>query len=126
VIVSPDRNHDVLREHVGCHFFNTTLRVYWSEFHDKESSIAGYRVAIGRMPRGSDITPYKGVGIDSHATFDLGEKHGLSLEEIIFAAVEATNGAGLSIHISSPPTRLISNTESNPYDTDQDFSCITV
>ena len=119
MIVSPDRNHDVRRQHVGCHFFNTTIRVYWSEFHDKESNIAGFRIAIGRRPLGYDIVPYKYVGIVSDAKFDLGEKYGLSLGEAIFATVEATNKAGLSTGVSSLPTRLISNIE-------QDFLCVNV
>lgn len=125
MIISPNRNHDVQRQHVGCHFLNTTLRVYWSEFQDKESNIAGYRVAIGRRPLGYDIIPYTYVGIVSDAKFDLGEKYGLSLGETIFATVEATNKAGLSSKVSSLPTRLISNTDSN-HVTEQDFLCVNV
>ncbi len=124
MIISPDRNHDVRRQHVGCHFFNTSLRVYWSQFHDEESNIAGYRVAIGRKPLGYDIVPYTYLGVVSDAKFDLGEKYGLSLGETIFATVEATNKAGLSTEVASPPTRLISNTDSNL--TQQDFLCINV
>ena len=123
MIISPDRNHDVLREHVGCHFLNKTLRVYWSEFGDKESNIAGYRVAIGREPFRYDIIPYTYTRIASDAKFDLGERYGLSLGETIFATVEATNRAGLSTEAASLPTRLISDRESN-LSTEQDFSCI--
>jgi hypothetical protein len=124
VIISPDRNHDVRREHVGCHLFNTTLRVFWSGFHDEESDIAGYRVAISRRPLGYDVIPYTQFGVVSDAKFDLGEKYGLSLGETIFATVKATNRASLSTEVSSRPTRLISNTDSNL--TQEDFLCINV
>ena len=124
MIISPDENHDVRRQHVGCHFFNTTLRVFWSEFQDEESNIAEYRVAIGRRRLGYDVIPYTNFGIVSDATFDLGEKYGLSLGETIFATVKAINKAGLSIEVSSHPTRLISSTDLNL--TQEDFLCINV
>ena len=124
VIISPDENHDVRRQHVGCHFFNTTLRVFWSEFQDEESNIAEYRVAIGRRQLGYDIIPYTHFGIVSDATFDLREKYGLSLGETIFATVKAVNKAGLSTEVSSPPTRLISSTDLNL--AQEDFLCINV
>jgi hypothetical protein len=124
VIISPDRNHDVRREHVGCHLFNTTLRVFWSGFHDEESDIAGYRVAISRRPLGYDVIPYIHFGIISDTKFELGEKYGLSLGETIFATVKAMNKAGLSTEVSSPPTRLISKSDSNL--AQEDFLCINV
>ena len=124
MIISPDHNHDMRPEHVGCHLFNTKLRVFWSGFHDEESNIAEYRVAIGRSHRGYDIIPYTHFGIVLDAKFDLGEKYGLSLGETIFATVKAINKAGLSTEVSSRPTRLISNTDSNL--TQEDFLCINV
>ena len=112
------------REHVGCHILNTTLRVFWSEFHDEESNIAEYRVAIGRRQLEYDIAPFKHFGIVSNAKFDLGEKYGLSLGETIFVTVKAINKAGLSTEVSSRPTRLIANTDSNL--TQEDFLCINI
>ena len=126
MIVSPDRNHDVRRQHVGCHLFNTTLRVHWSEFHDKESEIAQFRVALGRRPLESDIIPYTYVGIVTDAKFDLGGQYGLSSGEIIFATVEATNNAGLTAKVSSLPTRLISEYSDNGNVSEEDFLCINV
>ncbi|XP_028410885.1 uncharacterized protein LOC114533553 [Dendronephthya gigantea] len=123
VIISPDRNHDVRRGHVGCHFINTTLRIYWSRFYDEESNIAGFRVSIRRKPRGSDVIPYTYFGITSEARFHLHENYGLSLGQTIFATVEATNKAGLSIEATSPLTRLISLTDSNLVN-EQDFLCV--
>ena len=123
MIVSPDGNHDVRRQHVGCHLFNTTLRVYWSQFHDKESRIAGFRVAIGRRPLEPDIIPYTYVGIVTDASFHLSQYYGLSLGETIFATVEATNEAGLSSKLASRPTRLISD---NPDFSEEDFMCVDV
>ena len=124
MIISPDRNHDVRRQHVGCHFFNTTLRVYWSEFYDKESKISRFRIAIGRRPLEADIIPYRNVGIVSDAKFDLGEQYGLSLGDTIFATVEATNKAGLSAKVASLPTRLISEYSDNQ--SEEDFVCVNV
>ena len=126
MIISPDRNHDVRRQHVGCHFFNKTLRVHWSEFHDEESQIAEFRVAIGRRPLEADIIPYRYVGIVLDAKFDLGEQYGLSLGETIFATVEATNKAGLSAKVASLPTRLISEYSDNNNLSEEDFLCINV
>ena len=124
MIISPDRNHDVRRQHVGCHFFNTTLRVYWSQFHDEESQIAEFRVAIGRRPLEPDIISYTYVGIVSNENFDLGEQYGLSLGETIFATVEATNNAGLSTKVASLPTRLISDYPDKNNLSEEDFSCV--
>lgn len=123
MIVSPDRNHDVRHEHVGCHFLNTSLRVHWSGFYDKESMIAGFRVAIGRRPHEPDVIPYTYVGIVTDTKFDLGEQRGLSLGETIFATVEATNKAGLTAKVTSLPTRLISDTDRNLIN-EQDFLCV--
>ena len=116
MIISPDRNHDVRRHHVGCHFYNTTLRVFWSQFSDKESRISGFRVAIGRRPLVPDIISYTHVGIV--------EQYGLSLGETIFATVEATNNAGLSTKVASLPTRLISDYPDKNNLSEEDFSCV--
>ena len=126
MIISPDRNHDVRRHHVGCHYYNTTLRVFWSQFSDKESRISGFRVAIGRRPLVPDIISYTHVGIASNATFALGEQYGLSLGETIFATVEATNNAGLSTKVASLATRLISEHSDNNNLSEEDFLCVNV
>jgi hypothetical protein len=125
VIISPDSNHDIRHQHTGCHFLNTTLRVYWTGFHDDESHIAGFRVAIGRAPLGADIIPYKDLKIDSEAKFELSQQYGLSRGDTIFATVEATNGAGLITKVSSQPTRLLSDTDNNLLN-EQDFLCVNL
>ena len=62
----------------------------------------------------------------SDAKFDLGERYGLSLGDLIFATVEATNGADLTAKISSLPTRLISEYLENDNLNEEDFACINV
>ena len=116
-------NHDILQQHTGCHFLNTTLRVYWTGFHDNESQIAGFRVAIGQAPLGQDIIRYKNLNISSEAKFDLGQQYGLSQGVTIFATVEATNRAGLVTKVSSKPTRLLLDTDKNLIN-EQDFVCV--
>ena len=123
MIISPDSNHDLWHQHTGCHFLNATLRVYWTGFHDNESHIAGFRVAIGRAPLGKDIIPYKEISIDSEAKFELSQQYGLSRGDTIFATVEAKNRAGLVTKVSSQPTRLLSDTDSNLLN-EQDFQCV--
>ena len=125
VIISPDSNHDTRRQHTGCHFMNTTLRVYWTDFHDEESHLTGFQVAIGRAPLGHDIIQYRNVNIDSEVNFELSERYGLTRGDTIFATVEATNGAGLTTKVSSLPTRLISDTDSNLLN-ERDFLCVNV
>ncbi|XP_028398913.1 uncharacterized protein LOC114522435 [Dendronephthya gigantea] len=125
VIISPDRNHDILRHHTGCHFLNTTLRVYWSGFHDDESDIAGFRIAIGRAPLRYDVMPFRNFAIDSEAKFDLNENYGLSKGDTIFGTVEATNKAGLTTKVSSPATRLLSDKDSTLLN-EGDFQCVNV
>ena len=125
VIVSPDPNHDILRHHTGCHFLNTTLRVFWTGFHDDESQIAGFRVAIGRSPLGYDVLPFRDFNIDSEAKFELNENYGLSQGDTIFATVEATNKAGLTTKVSSPATRLLSDKDSTLLH-EGDFQCVNV
>ena len=125
MIISPDRNHDIRNEHSGCHFMNTTLRVYWSGFYDKETGIAGFRVGIGRQPVKDDVVSYQNVGITSAAKFHLDERYGLSRGDTIYATVVATNRAGLTSHVASLPTRLISETDGNLV-SEQDFQCINV
>ena len=123
VIISPDLNHDILHQHTGCHFLNTTLRVYWTGFHDNESRIAGFRVAVGRSPLGQDVIPYKKLSISSEAKFELGLQYGLSHGDTIFATLEATNRAGLVTKVSSKPTRLLLDTDRNLINED-DFVCV--
>ena len=126
MIISPDRNHDVRRQHVGCHFFNTTFRVFWSEFHDKESNIAGFRVAIGRRPLEADVIAFTQVGVVLDAVFELhDQRYALSRGETIYATVEATNKAGLSSKATSLPVRLLSGTDKNLV-AEQDFACLNV
>ena len=112
-------------QHTGCHFLNTTLRVYWTGFHDKESRIAGFRVAIGRAPLGTDIIPYKDLNIDSEAKFELSQQYGLSQGETIFATVEARNQAGLVTKVSSKPARLLLDTDNNLLN-ERDFVCVNI
>lgn len=125
MIISPDVNHDTRRQHTGCHFLNATLRVYWTGFYDEESPIAGFRIAVGRKSLGYDIIPFQNVNIDSEANFELDERYGLSRGDIIFATVEATNQAGLLTKVSSLPTRLLSDTDSNLL-SERDFLCENV
>ena len=104
---------------------NTTLRIYWSGFYDKESEISGFRVGIGRKPLKVDIVSYQNLKIASEAKFDLDERYGLSRGDTIFASVEATNRAGLTSEAASLPTRLISETDQNLV-SQGDFHCINV
>ncbi|XP_028399031.1 uncharacterized protein LOC114522524 [Dendronephthya gigantea] len=125
VIISPDPNHDILRHHTGCHFLNTTLRVYWTGFHDDDSDIGAFRVAIGRKPLGDDVLPFRNFNIDFEAKFELTEDHGLSKGDTIFATVEATNKAGHTTKVSSPATRLLSDKDSTLLN-EGDFQCLNV
>ena len=124
MIISPDRNHDIRNEHSGCHFMNTTLRVYWSGFYDKENGIAGFRVGIGRQPVKDDVVSYQNLGITSAAKFHLDERYGLSRGDTIYATVVATNRAGLTSHVASLPTRLISETNGDLV-SEQDFKLMS-
>ena len=125
VIISPNPNHDLRHQHTGCHFLNTTLRVYWTGFYDYESHIARFRIAIGQAPLAMAIIPYKDVNIDWEAKFELNQKYGLSRGDRIFATVEATNEAGLVTKVSSQPTRLLSDTDSSLLN-ERDFDCLNV
>ncbi|XP_028399030.1 uncharacterized protein LOC114522523 [Dendronephthya gigantea] len=125
VIISPDPNHDKRRQHTGCHFLNTTLRVFWTGFHDEESDIAGFSVAIGRAPLRYDVLPFRDFNINFEANFELTEDHGLSKGDTIFVTVEATNKAGLTTKVSSPATRLLSDKDSTLLN-EGDFQCVNV
>lgn len=125
VLISPGENHDMRGKHSGCHFLNTTLRVSWSGFYDKESEIAGFRVAVGRKPFGVDVVSYGSLKIVSEAKFHLDDRYGLSRGDTVFATVEATNRAGLASKVSSLPTRLISESDGNLVN-EYDFQCINI
>ena len=125
VIISPDPSHDKRLQHTGCHFLNTTLRVYWTGFHDDESDIAGFRVAIGRTPVEYDVLPFQNFHTNSEAKLNLTQNYGLSKGDTIFATVEATNKAGLTTKVSSLATRLLSDKDSTLLN-EGDFECLNV
>ena len=63
------------------------------------------------------------MNIESEAKFELSQQYGLSKGDTIFATVEATNEAGLVSRVSSQPTRLLSDTDSNLLN-ERDFQCV--
>ena len=125
MIVSADRHHDVIQKHSGCHFFNATLRVYWSGFYDNESDIARFRVAIGRNQLADDVVPYRDVGIANSVNFELGRVAGLTPGDLIFVTVEATNRAGLGTQAASLATRLIGENDERLLK-EAAFECINI
>ena len=125
MIVSPGRNTDIKDEHTGCHFMNSSLRVHWSGFHDNQSGIAAFRVGIGRKPLTVNIISYQKPKVASEEQFRLEASYGLSRGDTIYATVEAINKAGLTTTVSSLPTRLISDTDTNLIN-ENVFQCINV
>lgn len=125
MIVSADRHHDVIQKHSGCHFFNATLRVYWYGFHDNESEIAHFRVAIGRNQLSDDVVPYRDVNITNSANLELGRVAGLTPGDLIFVTVEATNRAGLVTQAASLATRLIAENDARLLK-EAAFDCINI
>ncbi|KAK2161993.1 hypothetical protein NP493_1549g00025 [Ridgeia piscesae] len=74
------------------------IRAIWSGFHDPHSHITGYSVNIGKCPRCEDILEKSSVGLDTdihldHVTLERGVTY--------YTTVEACNGAGLCVSLTS-------------------------
>ncbi|XP_048583423.1 uncharacterized protein LOC116619209 isoform X2 [Nematostella vectensis] len=121
VIVSPDRTHDVYGVHSNCHLYNSTVRLHWYGFYDKHSSIKNFRVAMGTSTGSNDVLPFIDVGIAASYEFGLGPS--VFSGDVVYAVVEAYNGAGLVTRAISPPTRLVS-ADSQDYLSEGDFKCL--
>jgi len=82
--------------------FADYLPVSWTGFVDPESGIAMQEVAIGTAPLQTDVTLFTGV-YTTGVGFELFITGGLRLSDgmTVFAAVRATNFAGLSSVVSS-------------------------
>jgi len=81
--------------------FTTILQSDWSQwpyFSDLESGISGYARAIGTRPCGTEVREFEPRGLDVSE-----ELHGLNLTrgQRYYVTLRATNGAGLSTHVSS-------------------------
>jgi hypothetical protein len=80
------------------HDVTTYLLVSWFGFSDPTGSSLDYAVAFGTRPCGTEVRGFQPVG---NVSFH--EASGLSLTrgQRYYATVRATNGAGLSTHVSS-------------------------
>jgi uncharacterized protein (TIGR03382 family) len=92
---------DVVRQH-------DALTLRWPGFHDAQSGIAGYRVALGSTASADDLSAWTDLGAAVQHTFT-----DLALPTAVHASVEAINGAGQTTTAStivtvdpSPPALL--------------------
>ena len=123
--MSKDQTHDVAGIHDGCHLFNKTLRVHWFGFQDSESEITEFRLGLGSSPSLVDIRPLINVGLVTHSTINLSDIIDISPGQVIYATVEAVNGAGLVTKSSSPPTKLVVDDE-ELFAEEGHFFCLSV
>jgi len=121
--VSEDRTHDVFGIHSSCHLFNKTLRAHWHGFHDEESEISGFRVAVGKQPNVADVLLFQEVGLVTNVSLSFTNISTLFDGDIVYVTVESRNGVGLVTQSSSPPTRLIA-ADSEEYMREGDFYCL--
>ena len=89
ISLDPEFDMTMIATHQG---HTDSLAARW-EFDEPESHIMRYRVAVGKMPNGTEILDWLDVGLEQNMMLsDLG------LENLAtyFFTVEATNAAGLS------------------------------
>jgi hypothetical protein len=101
------------------------MRIHWSRFIDTESSIIGFRVAVGNQPNSTNVLSFFDVGISTGVTLEIGQTQSVFPGDIVYVMVEACNAAGLVTKAVSAPTRLVS-ADSDKYVVEGDFFCLDV
>ncbi len=77
---------------------NTDMITNWVGFSDPEWPLLDFALAIGTRPCGTEVRDFQSLGpVLSHNTSRLSLTRG----QRYYATVRATNGAGLSTHVSS-------------------------
>jgi len=94
------------------------ISVGWSGFVDRESRITAVDVGLGSTPGALDLMPYMRVGQTSlgQAVIPLAgyDAAAVGPGQRIYAAVRATNGAGLSVNASSDKGFLVVEQRAEP------------
>ncbi|XP_065175686.1 uncharacterized protein LOC135805560 [Sycon ciliatum] len=88
-----------------CQDASQPLVAQWSGFVDQESYITDYHWAIGTQPGMDNIQPWTSVG--SQLSAEVASTALSQPDDIVFASVRATNGAGLSAVVSSDGVRIL-------------------